>query len=199
MLVITSRHHCWRFSSFCTIQALREELAIIGSQASACGQFKLPTMHGTCQDTVLDLAKACEIGLEMWTAALDAVAIAFPELVFRIFFGVVSFNILNTFRRETFEENVDIFVVGTLALSLKATGEKEVIDPALHVTNNAGFDQSGVHLEAILPSFASPWIYLALLEVDHHSLLATVDEQASIDTHTGKVSNLQEGFEPIAQ
>src|SRR5260221_12766993 len=121
-------------------------------------------MHGACQNAVLDLAKACKIGLEMWTAALDAVAIAFPELVFRIFFSVVPFNILNTFRREAFEENVDIFVVGTLALSFEAAGEEEIVDPVLHVTNNAGFDQSGVHLEAVFPHSPVQAVFISLRE-----------------------------------
>src|SRR6266567_7424566 len=94
---IVTRQHAWRFSSFRAIYALAEELTIVGGQALACCQFKLPAVHSTCQDTILNLAKTREVGLEMGAAPLDAVAIAFPELVFRVFFRVIPFNILNTF------------------------------------------------------------------------------------------------------
>ena len=49
------------------------------------------------EDAVLYFAEACQVSLEMWAAALHAVTVAFPKLVFRRLFRVIAFDILDAF------------------------------------------------------------------------------------------------------
>ena len=185
MLLFTS---CW---SAVFGETLGVELAVVRGEALAGGQLELPAMHGTGEDAVLYLAKTCKIGLEMWTAALDAVAIALPELLLRRLFSIVAFDILDALGREALEENVDVFVIRSLALCFEATGEEEIVDPVLDVTDDAGFDESRVNLEAVFPLFIVPWVDLTLLEIHDHRLLSTVDEEAPVDADAGEIGVFQ--------
>ena len=178
-------------------ERLGVEFTVVGGEAFAGGKLKLPAVHGAGEDAVLYFAEAREIGLEVGAAALDAVAVAFTKLVLRCLLRVVAFDILDAFWREALEKDVNVFVVWSLALRFKATGEEEVVDPVLDVANDAGLDEGGVYLEAVLPLFVMPWIDFALLEIDDHRLLAAVDEQAAIDADTGEVRVFQQWLEPV--
>src|SRR2546423_12930382 len=115
-------------------------MAFRGQAAPGC-QFKLPAVHRACQDTVLYLCEARQIGFQMWAAPLDAIAIALPQLVYRRLFGVVTLGILQALRREALEKIIDVLVVRSLALRLKAAGEGNLVDPVLFMVNNAVFEQ----------------------------------------------------------
>ena len=58
-----------------------ERVAFRGQAASGC-QFKLPAVHCAGQDAVLYFGEAGQVGFEMGAAALDAIAVAFPELIY---------------------------------------------------------------------------------------------------------------------
>src|SRR5579885_1064809 len=108
-------------------------------------------MHGAGEHAVLDFGEARQVGLEVRAAALDAVAVALPELLVRRLLGVVALGVLQAFGREALEEIVDVLVVGSLALSLEATGEENLVDPVLLMVNDAVFEQRAVDVEAIVP------------------------------------------------
>ncbi len=166
------------FTRECTIggERLGVEFAIVGGEAFAGGKLKLPAVHGAGEDAVLYLGETRKISLEVGAAALNTIAVAFPELMLRRLFRVVAFDVLDAFGREALEKDVDVFVVWSLALRFKATGEEKVVDPVFDVADDAGLDEGGINLETVLPLFVVPWIDFALLEIDDHRLLAAVDE-----------------------
>src|SRR5579885_3695321 len=115
-------------------------------------------MHGAGEHAVLDLGEARQVGLEVGTAALDAVAVAFPELLVRRLLGVVALGVLQAFGREALEEVVDVLVVGSLALGFEAAGEENLVDPVLFMMNDAVFEQRAVDMEAIVPLLILPGV-----------------------------------------
>src|SRR5438270_12216139 len=142
-------------------------------------------MHRACQNPVLYSGKARQIGFQMWAAPLDAIAIALPQLVYRRLFGVVTLGILQALRREALEKIIDVLVVRSLALRLKAAGEENLVDPVLFMVNNAVFEQRTVTVEAIIPLFAIPRIDTARVKIQHDLLHIAVDQDAPIDSHAG--------------
>src|SRR5437899_2511687 len=121
-----------------------------GGQAATGLQIELPTMHRTGQHSLLNFAKTRQIGLEVGTTALDAIPVTFPELLIRRLLSIVALGVLQAFRRETLEEVVNILVIRSFALGLKATGEKDLVDPVLFVVNNAGFEEGTINVEAVV-------------------------------------------------
>src|SRR5215469_7309254 len=99
---------------------LRIERVALRSEAAPRSQLELPAVHGAGQHTILNLCEAREIGLQVRAAPLDAIAVAFPELLHRRFLGVVPLGVLQAFGRETLEEIVNVLVVRSLALRLEA-------------------------------------------------------------------------------
>src|SRR5260221_11273465 len=90
---------------------LRIERMALRSEAAPRSQLKLPAVHGASQHAIFNLCKAREIGLQVRAAPLDAIAVAFPKLLYSRFFGLVPLGILQAFGREALEEVVNIFVV----------------------------------------------------------------------------------------
>src|SRR6266705_1628552 len=111
----------------------------------------------------------------MRTATLDTIAVGFPELFIRRFFSIIALGILQTLGRETFEEVVNVLVICSLACSLKTAGEEDLIDPVLFVVDNAVFQQGAVNMEAIVPFFVLPGVYLARKEIQHNLLHIAID------------------------
>src|SRR5438876_3965088 len=97
------------------------------------------------------MRKAGEIGFQVRTASLDAVAAAFPELLYSCLFGIVALGILQAFRREALEEIVYILVVCTFTLGLEAAGEENLVNPVFFVVNNTVFEKSRVNVETVIP------------------------------------------------
>src|SRR5258708_4978255 len=62
---------------------LRVERMALRGQAASGFQIELPAMHRAGQYAVLNFCKARQVGLEMRTAALNAIAVALPELLIR--------------------------------------------------------------------------------------------------------------------
>src|SRR6266487_1528789 len=91
----------------------------------------------------------------MRTATLDAIAVAFPELLYSSLFGVVAFGILQAFRREALEEIVYILVVRSLTLCLEAAREENLVDPVFLVMHNAVFEKRRVNVETVIPLLVS--------------------------------------------
>src|SRR5947207_15333602 len=116
LLLFTS---CW---SAVFGEMLGVELAVVRGEALAGGQLELPAMHSTGEDALLYLAETCKVGLEMWTAALDAVAIALPELLLRRLFSIVAFDILDALGRESLDENVAVSAISSHSTCFEATG-----------------------------------------------------------------------------
>ena len=116
----------------------------------------MPAVHGAGQDAVLDFGEACQVGLQVGAAALDAVAVAFPELLHGGLLGVVALRVLQAFGREAFEEVVDVFVVGSLTLRLEAAGEKDLVDPVLFMMDDAILEQGAIDVKAVIPLFIPP-------------------------------------------
>src|SRR5258708_11062340 len=108
---------------------LRIERVALRSKAAPGSQLKLPAVHGASQHAILNLCKAREIGLQVRAAPLDAIAVAFPELLYCRFLGVVPLGILQTFGREALEKIVNIFVVRSLALGFEAEGAANTVAP----------------------------------------------------------------------
>jgi hypothetical protein len=140
---------------FFLLDRLRIKRMTFRCEAAPCGQFKLPAMHRACQDTVLDMSKASEICFQVRATALDAVTVAFPELLNCRLFSIVALGILQAFWREAFEEIVNVLVICTFALCLEAAGEEDLVDPVFLVMNDAIFEKSRVNVEAIIPLLAS--------------------------------------------
>ena len=110
--------------NFFTRNRLRIEWMALGSEAAPGSQFKLPAMHCAGQHAVLDAGEARQVGFEVGAAALDAIAVALPQLLHCRLLGVVAFGVLQAFRREALEEVVDVLVIGSLTLRLEAAGEQ---------------------------------------------------------------------------
>ena len=91
----------------------------------------------------------------MRTASLDAIAVAFPELLYSSLFGVVALGILQAFRCEALEEIVHVLVVCSLTLSLEAAGEENLVNPVFFVVNNTLFEKRRVNVETVIPLIAS--------------------------------------------
>src|SRR5260221_3102511 len=112
---------------------LRIERVALRSKAAPRSQLKLPAVHGASQHAILNLCEAREIGLQVRAAPLDAIAVAFPELLYCRFLGVVPLGILQAFGRQALEEVVNIFVVRPLALRLEAAEEENLFVPFFSV------------------------------------------------------------------
>src|SRR5258708_15771089 len=169
---------------------LRIERVALRSKAAPRSQLKLPAVHGASQHAILNLCEAREIGLQVRAAPMVAIAVAFPELLYCRFLGVVPLGILQAFGRQALEEVVNIFVVRSLALRLEAAGEENLVDPVLLVMEDAVFDQGMVYVKAVIPLFAIPCIYAARMVVKHNLLHVAIDQHAPIDPDTGQVSLL---------
>src|SRR3989442_9696221 len=144
-------------------------------------------MHRAGQDAVLDMREARQIGFQMRTAPLDAITVAFPELLYSGLFSIVALGILQALRREALEEIVHVLVVRSLALGLEATGKENLVDPILLVVNNAIFEKRRVDVETVIPCFASLapryiGVYIVIprvdapgMEIEHDLLHVAVD------------------------
>ncbi len=154
------------------------------------GQLELPAMHGAGEDAVLDFGEASQVGFQMGAAALDAVAVAFPQLLHGGLLGVVALGVLQAFGREAFEEVVDVFVVGPLTLRLEAAGEKDLVDPVLFMMDDTVLEQGAVDVEAVIPLFIPPGVDAARMEVKHDLLHVAVDQDAPIDAYRRQVCDL---------
>src|SRR5215469_222449 len=63
---------------FLLCNGLRIESMPLRGEAAASSQFELPAVHCTGEHTIFYLRKARQVGLQVGTAALDAVAVALP-------------------------------------------------------------------------------------------------------------------------
>ncbi len=63
---------------FLVCNRLRIESMPLGGEAAASSQFELPAVHCTSEHAIFYMRKARQVGLQMGTTALDAVAVAFP-------------------------------------------------------------------------------------------------------------------------
>src|SRR2546421_7311672 len=129
LMLVPIRLH--RLFCFLLSDGLRVEWMSLRSQAATGGQLELPAVHGAGEDAVLNFGEAGQVGFQMGAAALDAIAVAFPQLLHGGLLGGVTLGVLQAFGREAFEEVVDVFVVGSLTLRLEAAGEKDLVDPGL--------------------------------------------------------------------
>src|SRR6266436_8476387 len=106
-------------------------------------------MHSACQHAVFYVGKTCQVRFQVRATSLDAVPMAFPQLLCWRLFCIIAFSVLETFQGEAFEEIVNVFVVGSFALRMETAGEEERIHPVLQVMDDAVFHQGGVYAEAI--------------------------------------------------
>src|SRR6266550_1035984 len=123
----------------------------------------------------------------MRAATLNTIAVSFPELLIRRFLRIIALGVLQTLWCETFEEVVNILVICSLARSLKAAGEEDLIDPVLFVVDDAVFQQGTVNIEAIIPFFVLPGVDLASMEVQHNLLHIAINQHAAIDAHCSHI------------
>ena len=107
-------------SSHFFYDGLRVESVAIRGKAASGGQLELPAVHGACQNAIFYVSKAREVSFQVGTTALDAITMALPQLLCWRLFSIVAFGILETFQGETFEEIINVLIVGTLALCLEA-------------------------------------------------------------------------------
>src|ERR1700730_7640362 len=159
MLMLIFRNDFW------LLNRLRVQRMSLRGQTASGGKLELPAVHGQCQHPVLDFGEARQVGFQVRAAALDAVTVALPELLYGSFFGVIAFGVLQAFGREAFEEVIDVLVVGSFALRLEATGEENLVDPVLFMMNDAVFQQGAVNVEAVIPLFLVPGVDAARMEI----------------------------------
>jgi len=83
-VAITIPHYYALCSARCILRCfliyngLRIKPVSFRGEAAASSQLELPAMHGTCEHAIFYMGEARQVGLQVGTAALDAVAMAFP-------------------------------------------------------------------------------------------------------------------------
>src|SRR5260370_26441022 len=181
---------------------LRNRLSVewmsLGSQTSSGGELELPAMHGAGQHAVFEFGEARQVCFQVRAAALDAVAVALPELLHGGFFGVVALCVLQAFGRQAFEEVVDVLVISSLALGLEAAGEENLVDPVLFAVDDTVLQQGAVNVEAVIPLFIVPGVNAACMKIQHDLLHVAVDQHAPVDANRRQGGLLHHWLEPVA-
>src|SRR5918997_478893 len=147
------------------------EAVLVRGEALSGREVELPAVQRARQYSILLFPKACQVGLEVWAAALDHEVAALPQLPHRRRLGVVVLRVAQALRGEDLKEVVDILVVGAATLGLEAAGEKEAVDPILLLVEDLVLDQRRVYAEEVVVGrLLGVLVHLPLLEVEDHLL-----------------------------
>ncbi|HVD89141.1 MAG TPA: hypothetical protein VNB91_09635 [Jatrophihabitantaceae bacterium] len=175
-------------------------------EALAVGQPPLPAVHLAREHVAVDRAEPRQVGLEVRAPPLHLPTVERDRFggFSGILLGEPALGVVEPFLGQTFEEDVDEFVIGADALRGESAGQEQAVDPVDFVIVNELFEVGAAGAEAIPHLLPCVLPQLAGDEVDDEIDIAAFcvlgrEPDSAIDACRHVVRFLQQRGEPLLQ